>query len=231
MHGLFGHQQQQALKIIQMMFTRIAISRQCSFARTPRGPWLRKMPGPLPVGRLVHRRTLIKGASRGAAGGSGVTSSHGRGKTTIENAQQLSPQTVRDEKRNADLQAVIEMLAGAPSWSLSDLASKEPLGDISERNLEDLSRLAHLCLPSDTNEREALRLDLQRVLGFLGIVHEAARGREGSTTLAPSETFFDGALREDVVAEGDCAEDVLAHTNRRGQGARSSLFSLPRQSR
>ena len=115
-----------------------------------------------------------------------------------------------DETDDENLKAVLEMLDGAPSWSLQELVPGAA-ETVSAKDLEELARLSHVSLPSDASEKERLRMDIERVLGFLGTVHDAVPSAD-QRILAPPQMFDDGALREDTVSEGDCAHQVLANT-------------------
>ena len=165
------------------------------FLRRPRAalrraaPCLRRRAAP-------HLRRAISGsgAPRAAADGGGGGATGG---------------AAGDDGKDANLQSVLDMLDGPPSWSLQELVPDVPQRPVPKGELEELARLAHLSVPRDGREHEELRADIERVLGFLGTVHEAVPSAH-RRRLAPSEWLHDGALREDVVSEGGCAEHVLA---------------------
>ena len=109
------------------------------------------------------------------------------------------------------------MLRGERAWSLNELCA-QPATPVSQGDLEELADLAHIHLPDEG--QEALRRDLERVLGFLGTVDDAVPLAAGHDIgLAPSKMLDGGVLREDVVSEGNCADELLSTMGNRAQGA------------
>ena len=125
---------------------------------------------------------------------------------------------VHDPPEDNGLAEVLAMLRGERAWSLKELRA-QPATPVSQGDLEELADLAHIHLPDEG--QEALRGDLERVLGFLGTVDDAVPLAAGhhDIGLAPSKMLDGGVLREDVVSEGDCADELLSTMGNRAQGA------------